>query len=96
MKEPYAIYVCLSCGRQGRGPGSHHVAGDDACCSCPVAAMDGRPIQPTLARIEVEVKDFGVRSHLHRAQRTGEQSGSRGTTIAAPDDKVEAGWVAGE
>lgn len=71
MSEPYAIYVCLECGEQSRGPAGHHVGGDDICSRGPHG--EGSPSQPRLARIAVRVTDEGTNSHLQRARRRTEK-----------------------
>lgn len=42
-------YVCPYCGRQYRGPGGHHTAGDDLATSC----FHGEISQPQLEKIDV-------------------------------------------
>lgn len=65
MDDVYYIYVCLDCGAQSRGPGSHSVAGDDSCSGAAGMKDHG---QPRLAKVAVRVVDEGTRHHLVRAR----------------------------
>ena len=48
------VYVCPYCCQQYRGPGGHHVAGDDCASSCSHRHPGERGVtQPKLVRIEV-------------------------------------------
>lgn len=56
--EDLYVYVCPYCRRQYRGPGGHHVAGDDAATSCFHARPGERGVtQPRLVRIKVQPVD---------------------------------------
>jgi hypothetical protein len=68
VAERLRAYVCPICGRQYRGPGGHHVAGDDMATSC----FHGGVVQPKLKCI-VAVPREQV-DELVRAARDHERS----------------------
>jgi hypothetical protein len=87
MSDEYAIWVCLDCGKQARGPGGHHVVGDDACSGVHRYGPDREDevVQPRLARVAVEVKDAGTRAHLFRARRREQRRTARRREETQPE-----------